>query len=180
MAAKQLVILSGKGGAGKTTVAAALAHLASGELSLVLADADVDAANLELVLAPMKQEEHDFTGGKSAVIEPAKCTACGTCAEVCRFEAVVPPHPYPPSSLLLSSQVEYLIGYEGDAFAFTGDVEADLLSITAVHPMREDAVGAFLARAGADWAAIYRLIERGQIVETVYEGRRYYGRRIVR
>jgi len=77
-------------------------------------------------------------------------------------------------------QVEYLIGYEGDAFAFTGDVEADLLSITAVHPMREDAVGAFLARAGADWAVIYRLIERGQIVETVYEGRRYYGRRIGR
>jgi len=86
---KQIVILSGKGGTGKTTVAAALAHLASQEASLVLADADVDAANLELVLAPTKLEEHDFVGGKVAVIDPELCTACGICAEVCRFEAVV-------------------------------------------------------------------------------------------
>jgi MinD superfamily P-loop ATPase len=86
---KQLVVLSGKGGAGKTTVAAALAHLASRELALILADADVDAANLGLVLSPTQQEEHDFTGGKTAVIDPAQCTACGTCAEVCRFGAVV-------------------------------------------------------------------------------------------
>jgi len=85
---KQLVILSGKGGTGKTTVAAALAHLASQELPIVLADADVDAANLELVLDPTKREEHDFTGGQLAVIDPDKCTACGVCAEVCRFEAI--------------------------------------------------------------------------------------------
>jgi len=90
---KQLVILSGKGGTGKTTVAAALAHLASRELSLVLADADVDASNLELVLDPARQEEHDFTGSQVAVIDPARCTACGVCAEVCRFEAVVVPSP---------------------------------------------------------------------------------------
>jgi len=87
---KQLVILSGKGGTGKTTVAAALAHLASQELSIVLADADVDAANLELVLDPTKQEEHEFMGGQLAVIDPEKCTACGICADVCRFEAVRP------------------------------------------------------------------------------------------
>ncbi len=86
---KQLVILSGKGGTGKTTVAAALAHLAARETSLVLADTDVDAANLELVLAPTKLEEHDFVGGKVAVIDPELCTGCGLCAEVCRFEAVV-------------------------------------------------------------------------------------------
>jgi MinD superfamily P-loop ATPase len=85
---KQLVILSGKGGTGKTTVAAALAHLAAGETSLVLADTDVDAANLELVLAPTRLEEHDFIGGKVAVIDPELCTACGICAEVCRFEAI--------------------------------------------------------------------------------------------
>ena len=60
---KQLVILSGKGGTGKTSVAAALAHLASSELPIVLADADVDAANLELVLEPTKLEEHVFMGG---------------------------------------------------------------------------------------------------------------------
>jgi MinD superfamily P-loop ATPase len=87
---KQLVILSGKGGTGKTTVAAALAHLASQELSIVLADADVDAANLELVLNPTKQEEHGFMGGQLAVIDPEKCIACGICAEVCRFDAVIP------------------------------------------------------------------------------------------
>lgn len=87
---KKLVILSGKGGTGKTTVAAALAHLASQEMQVVLADADVDAANLELVLNPVRQEMHDFTGGRLAVIDPAACTACGSCIDVCRFEAIIP------------------------------------------------------------------------------------------
>jgi len=87
---KQLVILSGKGGTGKTTIAAALAHLASQEMPVVLADADVDAANLELVLNPTKQEEHGFMGGQLAVIDPEKCIACGICADVCRFDAVIP------------------------------------------------------------------------------------------
>jgi MinD superfamily P-loop ATPase len=85
---KQLVVLSGKGGTGKTTLTAALAHLASRALSVVLADADVDAANLELVLDPVKREEHDFTGGQVAVIDPALCTGCGICVQVCRFEAI--------------------------------------------------------------------------------------------
>ena len=85
---KQLVILSGKGGTGKTTVCAALAHLASQELSLVLADADVDAANLELVLNPIKRETHEFWSGQVAVIDPDRCTACGRCAQVCRFDAI--------------------------------------------------------------------------------------------
>ncbi|HDQ70998.1 MAG TPA: 4Fe-4S dicluster domain-containing protein [Chloroflexi bacterium] len=87
---KQLVILSGKGGTGKTTVAAALAHLASRELAVVLADADVDAANLELVLDPDKLETHDFMSGQLAIIDPEPCSACGVCAEVCRFDAVIP------------------------------------------------------------------------------------------
>jgi MinD superfamily P-loop ATPase len=86
---QQLVVLSGKGGTGKTTVAAALAHLASAEMPLVLADADVDAANLELVLDPVQREVHDFWSGRLAIIDPDACTACGRCAEVCRFEAVV-------------------------------------------------------------------------------------------
>jgi MinD superfamily P-loop ATPase len=85
---KQLVILSGKGGTGKTTVAAALAHLAAQHNRVVLADADVDAANLGLVLAPEPQEKHDFTCGQVAVVDPARCIACGRCAEVCRFAAV--------------------------------------------------------------------------------------------
>ena len=67
---KQLVVLSGKGGTGKTTVTAALAHLASEDLSIVLADADVDAANLELVLDPQRLEERAFMGGQLALVDP--------------------------------------------------------------------------------------------------------------
>ena len=74
--------------------------------------------------------------------------------------------------------VEYLIGYEGNAFAFTGDVEQDLLSITAVHPMREDAVDAFVARAGADWTAVHQLVAQDRLVEAEYEGHRFYLRRL--
>lgn len=87
---KQLVILSGKGGTGKTSVAAALAHLASQEMPTVLADADVDAANLELVLDPARREEHVFMGGQVAIIDPERCTLCGRCFDACRFGAVVP------------------------------------------------------------------------------------------
>ena len=89
-AMKQLVILSGKGGTGKTSVAAALAHLASQEVPCVLADADVDAANLELVLEPNRLEEHEFWSGQLAVIDPDKCELCGRCYDVCRFEAIIP------------------------------------------------------------------------------------------
>lgn len=85
---KQIVILSGKGGTGKTSIAAAFAHLASRENNIVLADADVDAANLGLVLSPDRIEQHDFSGGAKAVIDQTPCTACGRCVDVCRFDAV--------------------------------------------------------------------------------------------
>jgi len=75
-------------------------------------------------------------------------------------------------------RVEYLIGYEGDAFTLTGNVEEDTLSITAVHPRREDAVSEFLARAGADWPVVRNLIERGQPVEMAYEGHKFYMRKL--
>ena len=90
---KQLIVLSGKGGTGKTSVTAAFAHLAQvgpDPVRAVLADADVDAANLELVLHPRLQEQHTFVGGSVAVIDPALCSGCGVCASVCRFEAVAP------------------------------------------------------------------------------------------
>ena len=74
--------------------------------------------------------------------------------------------------------VEYLIGYEGNAFAFTGNAEEDLLSITAVHPMREEAMKEFLARARADWSIVRKLLEQGQLVETEYEGNKFYMRRL--
>jgi MinD superfamily P-loop ATPase len=91
---KELVVLSGKGGTGKTSVAAAFAHLAVEgwpPVRTVLADADVDAANLELVLAPRRLEAHEFVGGTIAVIAPEQCRGCGRCAEVCRFDAVRAP-----------------------------------------------------------------------------------------
>jgi len=75
-------------------------------------------------------------------------------------------------------QVEYLIGYEGNAFAFTGDVEEDLLSIMAVHPMRDEAVGEFLARARTDWAVVRKLICEERLSEIEYEGARFYMRRL--
>lgn len=72
----------------------------------------------------------------------------------------------------------YLIGYEGNAFAFAGNVEEDLLSISAVHPMREKAVSEFLARAGADLSIVHRLIAQGQLIQMEYEGRTFYMRRL--
>ena len=87
---KQILILSGKGGSGKTSVSASLAHLAHQDtLRTVLADADVDAANLELLLSPTILEEHEFIGGKTASINPELCIGCGICQSVCRFDAVL-------------------------------------------------------------------------------------------
>jgi len=73
-------------------------------------------------------------------------------------------------------RVELLIGYEGDAFATSGDAVADLLSITAVHPMREEAVEELLARDRADWKAVEELIHAGELVELEYSGHRFYMR----
>ncbi|MGC9520254.1 MAG: ATP-binding protein [Anaerolineae bacterium] len=87
---KQLVVLSGKGGTGKTCVTAALADMASQEFALSLADADVDAANLELVLGGQRLDSHEFTSGYLAEIDGDLCIACGACYEACRFDAIVP------------------------------------------------------------------------------------------
>ena len=88
---KQLIILSGKGGTGKTSLTAAFAHLAahSGLAGqVILADADVDAANLELVLQPHLLEQQDFKGGKVAAIDQVSCESCGDCRAGCRFDAI--------------------------------------------------------------------------------------------
>ena len=82
---KQIVIISGKGGTGKTIFTASLAALAS---SKVMVDCDVDAADLHLLLNPRIVERHEFRSGKTAWIDPALCTACGNCAEVCRFHSI--------------------------------------------------------------------------------------------
>jgi wyosine [tRNA(Phe)-imidazoG37] synthetase (radical SAM superfamily) len=78
-----------------------------------------------------------------------------------------------------NDRVEYLIGYEGNAFAFTGDVREDLLSITAVHPMREEAVRELLRRAGASWQIVDELLRNGKLVRLEYEGKIYYMRRFI-
>jgi len=82
------------------------------------------------------------------------------------------------SEKLGADRVEYLIGYEGNAFAFTGRVEEDLLSITAVHPMRKEAVKEFLQKANANWHVIEKLLEEDKLIELEYEGNRYYMRRL--
>jgi len=73
--------------------------------------------------------------------------------------------------------VECLIGYEGNAFAYTGNVEEDLLSITSVHPMRKDAVKEYLAKANADWEAVEKLIREEKLIETTYKESKFYTRR---
>jgi len=82
---KQLAIVSGKGGTGKTTLTAAFAALAD---NAVLADCDVDAADLHLILVPEIGERHAFAGGLTATIDPAACVSCGQCRELCRFDAI--------------------------------------------------------------------------------------------
>jgi len=83
---KEIVVISGKGGTGKTSLVASLAALAE---QSVLADCDVDAADLHLVLDPRIKQTTDFSGGKSAKILTDKCTSCGKCFELCRFGAIV-------------------------------------------------------------------------------------------
>jgi len=74
--------------------------------------------------------------------------------------------------------VEYLIGYEGNAFAFTGNLEEDLLSITSVHPMREEGVDMLLSKAGENWNTIQRLIEEHKLIDTEYQGKKFYMRKL--
>ena len=83
---REIVIISGKGGTGKTSIAGALAYLAE---SKVLCDMDVDAPDLHLLLTPEIQERHDFISGHEARIRSEDCTRCGQCAELCRFDAVL-------------------------------------------------------------------------------------------
>ncbi len=82
---RELVVISGKGGTGKTSIVASFAALTD---NAVLADCDVDAADLHLVLDPHVLRRESFSGGKRASIRPDQCTACGKCREVCRFGAV--------------------------------------------------------------------------------------------
>jgi len=84
---KELIVISGKGGTGKTSLLGAFASLAENK---VLCDADVDAADLYLILEPEIKERQDFQEGHKAVIDKDRCTECGKCRELCRFHAISP------------------------------------------------------------------------------------------
>jgi len=86
---KQLVVLSGKGGTGKTSVVASLAHLAAREHgSVVMADCDVEASNLSILLPGHERTTDPFFSGRRAVIDPDSCTGCYQCFDHCRFDAI--------------------------------------------------------------------------------------------
>ena len=76
----------------------------------------------------------------------------------------------------LGGKVEYLIGYEGNAFASTGNVVEDILSITAVHPMREEALRELLEKNNADWGVVEELLEKGKLIRLNYRGETFYMR----
>ena len=82
---RQLTVISGKGGTGKTTITAAFALLAENK---VMVDCDVDAADLHLILNTKIQQTEKFYGGRSPLVDPEKCTQCGTCTDLCRFDAI--------------------------------------------------------------------------------------------
>ncbi len=82
---KQIAIISGKGGTGKTVIAGAFAAIAKNK---VMVDCDVDAADLHLLLDPEIEEAHLFKSGETAFIDKSRCTQCGRCIELCRFDAV--------------------------------------------------------------------------------------------
>lgn len=89
---RQLVILSGKGGTGKTSIAASLLHLSSlSQYSGVFADADVDAANLALITEAVPMETNAYWGSQVAEINPTLCNQCDLCFQVCRFNAIHSP-----------------------------------------------------------------------------------------
>jgi len=92
---KQIVIISGKGGTGKTVITASFAALAenfsennSGCSGKVMVDCDVDAADLHLLLTPQINEKHEFRSGVTAFIDKNKCNQCGLCNKLCRFSAI--------------------------------------------------------------------------------------------
>lgn len=88
MSTSEVAVISGKGGTGKTTVAAAFASIAE---DIILADCDVDAPDLHILFQPSLNAKSEFSGSKVAVIDKDLCTECGLCAEKCRFDAAKPP-----------------------------------------------------------------------------------------
>ncbi len=112
---KQLTVISGKGGTGKTTIVGALACLADNK---VIADCDVDAPDLHLLLQPEVITREEFRGAKVAVIDDDACTGCGSCADICRFSAIEDtPSGFTVSSVRCEGCGACVFGCEQDAIA---------------------------------------------------------------
>lgn len=89
---REILVISGKGGTGKTSLTAAFAHLAG---DVIICDLDVDAPDLHLLLQPVASAEHDFYSGNEAAILPDRCCGCDICRQICRFDAIQPGVPTP-------------------------------------------------------------------------------------
>ena len=114
---REILVISGKGGTGKTSLTAAFAHLAAGP---VICDLDVDAPDLHLLLQPRSLETHDFYAGFEARIQPQMCDGCNTCVQVCRFDAVEPGTPGPRINPLKCEGCKVCVQFcPVDAISFT-------------------------------------------------------------
>jgi MinD superfamily P-loop ATPase len=128
---KELIVISGKGGTGKTSLLGAFASLAENK---VLCDADVDAADLYLILEPEIKERRDFQEGHRAVIDKDTCTECGRCRELCRFHAISPEYEVSPIDCEGCGVCVYFCPVEAIAFPLKTCGEL-FISDTRVGPM---------------------------------------------
>ena len=113
---REILIISGKGGTGKTSLTAAFTHLADHH---VICDLDVDAPDLHLLLRPDPQQSHDFFSGAEARIEPERCEQCGVCLEMCRFGAITPGEAAPAVNPLKCEGCKVCVHFcPADAIAF--------------------------------------------------------------
>lgn len=114
---REILVISGKGGTGKTSLTAAFAHLAADH---VICDLDVDAPDLHILLAPEKRQSDEFYSGFEAAIEPDKCEACGTCVQMCQFDAIQSGEPCPGIDPLKCEGCKVCVQFcPADAIAFT-------------------------------------------------------------
>jgi MinD superfamily P-loop ATPase len=113
----EILIISGKGGTGKTSLTAAFAHLAD---NAIICDLDVDAPDLHLLLQPNTQQTYEFYSGYEAVIQPDLCDGCGTCRQMCRYDAVQPGTGAPVIDPLKCEGCKVCVEFcPSDAIAFT-------------------------------------------------------------
>lgn len=149
---KTIAVISGKGGTGKTTVTASLAALAHEEgCSVVMADADVDAANLALLLHPEQAPAVPFVGGQVASVDPEACTGCGSCVHFCRYGAIE------------MGEGELFPSAEVNELQCEGCAVCTLICPRAAFSMRDDVTGSWTLTSCNTGPLVYaRLGARGE------------------